>query len=79
MYNISTILCPLYLSCGTVRAYWTDDDAPTTIGVPATINVYLSVSDDYSTDCKYTAKLAEVMRCSLSTDHDLIYRYNGTY
>ena len=80
LYTTGTRLlntCPLRHSCGTWYPYWSDDVPPTAVGVPATIIAYMSAT--YSDDCKfypeeYSRKL-QVMRCSLSTPHDLIYKY----
>ena len=70
--------CPLYRSCGTDWPYWSDDVPPTAVGVPATITAYVSYAPDESF-CKYDPthlnKKLQVIRCSLSTPHDLIYKY----
>ena len=69
--------CPLYLSCGTLAPYWSDDVPPTAVGIPATITAYVSFAPNNI--CKYDPtnynRKLQVMRCSLSTPHDLIYKY----
>ena len=69
--------CPKNHSCGANLPYWTDAAMPSDVGVPTNITVYGSWSDDYSSNCKLHTAQVEVMRCSMSTDHDFIYRYTG--
>ena len=58
--------------------YCSDDVPPTKVGVPATITANMSAAPNES-ECKcaptyYNRKL-QVMRFSLSTPHNLIYKY----
>ena len=73
--------CPPEKSCGTWYPIWTDEEAPEDVLSPAAINVYASYYQPggVSSWCKYNTHLVEVMRCSLDTDYDLIYRYIGGY
>ena len=73
--------CPPKYSCGTVFPIWIDKEAPEDVLSPATVNVYSSASTSgpTSSNCKYITYPVEVMRCSLDTDYDLIYRYIGDY
>ena len=43
------------------------------------MNVFGSASYGHSTHCKSGKVAVEVMRCSLITDHDLIYRLLDNY
>ena len=63
--------CPKYFSCGTYKPYWSDDVPPAAVGVPATITAYTV----YGPHCRYNPAKLQVMRCSLNTPHDLIYKY----
>ena len=74
-------ICPLYISCGTAWPLWTDEEVPEDVLLLATINVYASYykTGDPSYKCKTVTYQAEVIRCSLDTDYDLIYRYIGNY
>ena len=72
--------CPPIMSCGTETAYWTNDMMPTAIGIPSHINVYGSVDLGTGELCKSYIVPAEVVRCSLDTDFDLVYKIsNYTY
>ena len=71
--------CPRGYSCGTSLPVWTDEPMPTIIGIPTIITAYGSASLNYITKCKIFTTQVEVMRCSLTTDHDLIYRYRGIH
>ena len=69
--------CPPLYSCGTASPYWSDDVPPTAVGVPATITAHTSFASKHHSKHKskqYNRKL-QVMRCSLSTPHDFIYKY----
>ena len=64
-------------SCGTATPYWSDDVPPTAVGVATTMTAYMSQAPGGS--CKvdpptYNRNL-QVMRCSLRTPDDLIYKY----
>ena len=69
--------CPPVSSCGTYSPYWSDDVPPTAVGAPATITAYMS--DAPARGCKFDPpnnnRKLQVMRCSLRTPHDLIYKY----
>ena len=73
--------CPPYFSCRALYPIWTDEEAPADILSLATINVYGSAHGHGlpSSFCKQYTYQVEVMRCSLDTDYDLIYRYVGDY
>ena len=80
IYTTGTSLldtCPPLYSCGALVPYWSDDVPPTEVGVPSTITAYLSFAP--SASCKYNPRKynrkLQVIRCSLSTPHDLIYKY----
>ena len=69
--------CPPEYSCGTAAPYWSDDVPPTEVGVPATITAYLSnipFPSCRTLPALFNRKL-QVIRCSLNTPHDLIYKY----
>ena len=66
--------CPKYHSCGTFYPYWTNEMMPKEVGVEATVTVYGVEGDN----CQKHWRLVEVMRCSNTTAHDLIYKpFNG--
>ena len=67
--------CPQPNSCGTRYPIWSDEEPPEEILTISTINAY-TVS---SGDCKSSTLAVEVMRCSLDTDDDIIYRFTGSY
>ena len=67
--------CPEYHSCGTGYPYWTDETPPQAVGVTANISSYAVKGDD----CKDYGIPLQVMRCSWTSDHDLIYKYVGFY
>ena len=46
---------------------------PTEVGKISTINVY----GVYANSCRALTKPLRVMRCSLSTEYDLVYKYGG--
>ena len=76
--------CLPRLSCGARLPIWTDEDAPDEVLSPATVNVYASsYRHGYpQSECKnftFNTYQVQVMRCSLDTDYDLIYRYIGDY
>ena len=73
--------CPPSYSCGAIAPIWTDKEAPDDVLLPATITVYLSVYEpgEPSDYCKLLTSQVQVMRCSLDSDYDLIYRYIGDY
>jgi hypothetical protein len=62
--------CPKCKSCGTYHPFWTDAAMPSVIGAETTVDVYGVVR----TDCKSITRQAKVMRCSLDTPHELIYK-----
>ena len=66
MFNV----CPPFKSCGTYAALWTDAVIPMVAGEVSTINAHTSC------DKSWTFQL-NVMRCSLNTDYDIIYKYTG--
>ena len=68
--------CPPMRSCGTYFPMWTDEEAPAEVLSLATISAY---GRYYDVDCKHYIFDVQVMRCSLDTDYDLIYRLNGDY
>ena len=67
--------CPPIESCGAYHPIWTDEKAPADVLSTATIDTY-GVGPN---DCKKFAHEVQVMRCSLDTEYDLIYRYIGEY
>ena len=69
--------CPPTYSCGTGYPLWTDEEAPDDKLSPATIDVYGSnyKPGDPPSHCNLDTYHVEVMKCSLDTDYDLIYRY----
>ena len=74
--------CPPEYSCGVASPIWTDEDAPEDVLSPATITAYVSAYEPGYTapsDCMYNSLQVQVMRCSLDTEYDLVYRYIGRY
>ena len=73
--------CPPQYSCGSRVAIWTDEEVPEDVLSAASITVYGSTYISHSTpaDCLHFTYQVKVMRCSLDTDYDLIYRYIGVY
>ena len=67
--------CPQPFSCGTMFSMWTDEPMPEEVG-QQTLTYAYDVHADY---CKYRATAIFVIRCSLNTDHDYIYKYHGGY
>ena len=67
--------CPPVLSCGTYHPIWTDEEAPADVFCIATINTYAVDPNE----CKKFTHEVQVMRCSLDTEYDLIYRFIGEY
>ena len=71
--------CPPMYSCGTIYPMWTDEEMPEDVLSAATINASAYAIGDPSSNCKHFTFQVEVMRCSLDTDYDLIYRYIRDY
>ena len=67
--------CPPVKSCGTYNGIWTDEETPANVLSIATINAYGAGNGN----CKKYPYKVQVMRCSLDTEYDLIYRYDGEY
>ena len=68
--------CPRIHSCGSNLSYWTNDVMPKAVGIATNIYVYSSASKDGTVSCKKYSLKAQVMRCSLKTDHDFVYKFN---
>ena len=66
--------CPKDNSCGASLPMWTDEAMPVEIGKESLIYAY-----EVAILCKIQARAILVMRCSLDTDHDYIYKYQGEY
>ena len=67
--------CPDMNSCGTIDPIWSDEEPPEDIWTMSTMNAYINGWSG----CKSETITIQVMRCSLESDHDLIYRYTGPY
>ena len=63
-------VCPLLRSCGTYAPLWSDAVIPMLVGEVSNITAYTSCDKRY----KYQLN---VMRCSMNTDYDIIYKYTG--
>ena len=82
--------CPEKYSCGTEIPIWTDEKMPQVVGVETTVNAYgveevkegghlaglfdLAFDSRTTRDCKHYPMKLKVMRCSLNTPHDFIYK-----
>ena len=66
-------VCPEAYSCGARGPIWTDEVIPMEVGKMSTINSY----DQFGSYCKWSTQQLNVMRCSLDTDYDIIYKYTG--
>ena len=71
--NMMLNTCPPTQSCGTNSPIWTDVELPTTVGLITNINAYAVVEGT----CRAYALPLQVIRCSASSIHGVIYRYNG--
>ena len=67
--------CPTYESCGTTDPVWADEVMPEEVGKPLLIYAY-QVRFNL---CQGRTLPLLVMRCSLDTDYDYIYKYPGEY
>lgn len=67
--------CPKFRSCGTRDSLYTDEDMPEEVGKATLIYAYRAFDDV----CGTKPKPIQALRCSLTTDHDYIYRYVGEY
>lgn len=68
--------CPETQSCGTKIPYWTNDTMPTAVGVATKVTAY---GVDSSNNCHAYRLEIEVIKCSLTTDYDFIYRQPHAY
>ena len=77
--------CPEKYSCGTEIPIWTDEKMPQVVGVETIVNAYgveevkesgfLGLFGSRITRyCKQYPMKLKVMRCSLDTPHDFIYK-----
>ena len=62
--------CLKSFSCGAIYPMWTDEKMPTAVGVEATVKVF----GVYQNNCKDNSRYIKVMRCSLDSAFDLIYK-----
>ena len=67
--------CPKYLSCGTNIPYWTNQRMPQEVGVETAVKVYGVLADN----CRWFTASIQVMRCSIKTANDFIYRQTTNY
>ena len=65
-------VCAPNFSCGTSYPIWTDAVIPMVVGQVSTVDAYAYC------DKRVNYQL-NVMRCSLNTDYDIIYKYTGYY
>ena len=80
--------CPELFSCGSLLPFWTDDRPPATLGQVHNITFYGStliyrrvgyLNIEVVNGCKEVRRKGKVMRCSWSTEYDLIYKYAEEY
>ena len=67
--------CPKDHSCGTHSPVWTNASMPVEVGKLSFIYAYRVLGGD----CTFRELPLEVIRCSMDTDCDYIYRYSADY
>ena len=67
--------CPKMHSCGTINPIWSDEEPPPDALIISNMLAYLV---DWN-NCRSQTLALEVMRCSLESEYDLIYKYLGPY
>ena len=67
--------CAPVKCCGAYHLIWTDEEVPADVFSLAAINTF---AVDFDESKEFTHEV-QVMRCSVDTEYDLIYKHIGEY